>query len=176
MSGNTATVYRTKLTLSGATALNGTSNRTRASNDDVAQVTFNNIGASELTVSTVIVQLSGIALKGDGQNSFDVRLLKGDNEAFGSVTNPSTCTTGIDENNSCSVTFSPAFALSGNASQTVKVRLNSGSFFNATSTGAEGLSVFISATTDVAWNDGTTGSIPLEAGAVPFTLADVTYN
>ena len=180
MSGNVQTVFRTKLTLSGAKVYPGTSatNRNRAQNDNLAQVTFNNIGSDQLTISTVILQFSGLALGGDssatGLPSFAVELLKDDNTALGSASSQSCAP---NETNTCIVTFSPAFILSGNQSQVATIRVNSTNFYNTTSTAqTEGLSVFLSATTSVLWNDGTTGSLPLEASVVPFTILDATYN
>jgi hypothetical protein len=172
VSARTITIYQTKLGLLSAMTIGPSSNRTRNPIDNVAELTFSNNGSNDLTISTVTLQFAGIALRGTNQSStmaFDVSL-----PLFGDSTNPTTCS--ANATNTCSVTFSPAFVLSGNATKKVKVRVDSTNFFNASSSNEEGLSIYIGATTDILWNDGTTGSLPLEASAVPFTIANVTYN
>ena len=172
MSSNAVTVYRTKLMLSGAMALGSTTTRTRQFPDDVAQFTFNNTGSTDqLTVSTVNIKFQGLAVSTG--TTFNVSLLKTDNSAFGNATTQS-C--GPTVANSCTVSFSPSFILSQGAHQDVKVRVDSSTFFNSSTAGEEGVSILINGTTDVLWNDGTTGSIPLEASVVPFPITTVSYN
>ncbi|MDI6820678.1 MAG: hypothetical protein QMD65_00670, partial [Patescibacteria group bacterium] len=165
--GSAMTVYRTKLSLT-ASLLGAATGRSRASVDDLATVNWTANSAYQVLLGTVSIKFNGFAVS-NGSPNFTVDLLKSDGTAFGGSTE--TCSPGAG--NSCSVTFSPQFTISSGATQGTKVRVNSSSFYDVAY--GQGLSVLINAASDIAWNDGVIGGIGLEASAVPFTLANTSY-
>lgn len=167
--GNAQSVYRSKLSMTSS-VLGSTSGRARQAVDDLATVSWTANSGNQVVLSTVTVKFSGQAVS-DGSTAFTVDLLKSDGSALGGATQQ-TCTPGAG--NSCSVTFSPAFTISAGATQASKVRVNSGSFFDAASAN-ESLSVLVNAAGDVLWSDGSTSGITLESSVVPFTIASVQY-
>ena len=169
--GNTATVYRTKISLASA-ADGSTTGRTRVANDDLADLTFTADPAGDLTVKTITLTLSGKAITGiEGNSTTTIDLIDPSTSAeFGGATQQ------IINSGTTSVTFSGInYPVSAGSSKTVKVRVNSTNFGNS----EDSLSVYINAATDFTWNDngqGTGSDANLESTVVPFTVANVSYN
>ncbi len=167
---NTSTVARTKLTLASA-LLGSSSNRTRAAVDDIATMTFTADAGYQATVSTVTLKFSGLAVSNG--TSFSASLIDADtNATWGSSAASGTVTGGAG--NSKSVSFFPNYVLSAGASKSVKVRVDSSGFFDASTQGSQSLSVIVNSEGDLTWSDGTT-SFNLEATVVPFTVVNVSY-
>ena len=172
-SGNTLTIYRTKLSLAAATS-GATSGRPRVANDDIATITFSANAAYQVLLGTVTLKFQGLAIS-SGSTAFNVDLIDTNTNITLGETSADVQSCNPASGNSCSVTFTPVFTISGASSVTAKVRVVSSSFFNSTVAGGESLSAFINAATDVAWNDGTTAGIGLEGTIIPFTITNVSY-
>ncbi len=169
-SGNTVTVYRTKLSLSSA-VLGSSTGRTRVAVDDLATLNFTADSAYQAVVGTVTVKFSGQAVS-NGSTAFTVDLLDANtNSALGSAAQQ-TCTPGAG--NSCSVTFNPSYTVDPGTTKAAKVRVNSSSFYNGSNT-SDSLSALINAASGITFNDGTTSNISIESTVVPFTIANVSY-
>jgi hypothetical protein len=166
-SGNAIKVYRTKL---GVTATTQTGTRSRTATDEVGSVTFSADAAYQATLTSFILRFSGLAVS-NGSTAFTVQVIDKNGENLAG-TSAQTCTPGAG--NSCFVTFSPAYIISAGQSETLKVRINSSSFYDAASTN-EALSVSILNASDVAWSDGTTSGINLQASQAPVSIANLTY-
>jgi len=119
----------------------------------------------------VILKFTGAAVTSGG-TAFTVDLIDANTNSLLGSAAQATCTPG--QGNSCSVTFNPSYTVSAGTSKATKIRVNSSSFTN-TASASDALSILVNATTDVTFNDGTTGSIPLEGTIVPFTVASVSY-
>ncbi|MBI5079267.1 peptidoglycan-binding protein [Candidatus Wolfebacteria bacterium] len=175
VAGNTITTLRSKLTLASA-ALGATSARVRSAIDDLANLTFTADAADPLTVNTVSLTFSGFAVSTG--TSVSVNLIDPSTGSDWNSGSASSCTT---TSNSCTVAFTYTGnnipTISAGTSKTIKIRVNSASFYNAASAG-DGLTVFIntassSATngTAINWGDGsTTNGLNLEATIVPVTV------
>lgn len=167
-SSNTATVARTKLSLS-ATTLGATSGRTRSAVDELATITFTADAGYQVTVNTVSLKFQGMAVSSGTQ--FTVDLIDANtNGAWGSSSQASV-TSG--SGNSGTATFSPQAVVSAGSSKQVKVRVSSTNFFNQ-SQSSDSLSVTVNAAGDVTWSDGTS-NFNLETTVVPFTVTNVSY-
>lgn len=169
--GNTITVLRTKLTLSAAT-LGATSGRSRTAYDDVANLTFNADPAYSATVNTVTLKFQGMAVSTG--TAITANLIDPSTGTDWSSGSSSSCTTA---SNSCSMSFTYTGTniplISG--SKTVKVRVNSSSFYNASQT-SDSMTVSVDAAGSVNWGDGaTTNGLSLQATDVPVVVANVSY-
>ena len=169
--GNAQTVYRTKLSFTSS-LLGSASARTRVAVDDISTINWTANSAFQAVLGTVSIKFSGLAVS-NGATAFTVDLIDSNtNLLLGSATQQ-TCTPGAG--NSCSITFSPQFTISAGSTKATKLRVNSSAFFNAAQT-SESLSALINTnTTDVLWNDGTTGGIGIEATITPFTIVNVSF-
>ncbi|MBI5401389.1 peptidoglycan-binding protein [Candidatus Wolfebacteria bacterium] len=175
VSGNTITTLRSKLTLASA-ALGATSARVRSAIDDLANLSFTADSADPITVNTVSLTFSGFAVSTG--TTVSVNLI---DPSTGTDWNSGSAASCVSTSNSCTVAFtytgSNIPTISAGTSKTVKVRVNSASFYNAASAG-DGLTVFIntassSATngTAINWGDGsTTAGLNLESTIVPVTV------
>jgi len=168
--GNVMTVLQTKLTLASS-LLGAATGRTRVAVDDVATINWTADAADQLTMGTVALKFSGLAVS-NGSTAFGVRIIdSATNSDWGSSASTN-CTPG--SGNSCSVTLGPAFIISKGTTKATKVRVNSTNFFNGANT-SDSMSVTIDAAGDVAWNDGTTAALSLEATVAPFVVVNVSY-
>ena len=170
--GNTQTVLRTKLTLSGAT-LGATSGRTRTAADEVASLTFTADPAYDITVNSVALRFQGVAVSNG--TLISARLIDPSTGSDWSGLGTATCTSVAG--NTCSIVFSFTTipTITAGTSKTVKVRVDSSSFFNAANSG-DSMSVTVNANTDINWGDGsTTNGLNLEAKVVPLTISAVSY-
>lgn len=173
--GNNITTVRSKLTLSAA-SLGATSARVRSAIDDLANLTFTADAADPITVNTVSLTFSGFAVSTG--TTVSVNLIDPSTGADWNNGSASSC---ISTSNSCTIAFTYTAAnipvISAGTSKTIKIRVNSASFYNAASAG-DGLTVFIntassSATngTAINWGDGsTTNGLYLESTIVPITV------
>lgn len=156
------------LTLSNASVITEVApepmHRVRKSLDDIGSFTLAADPAYPVEISSIAITFTGTTLSNGQTFSVELKTLPG--------TSAQTCS---PTSNTCAVTFavSPTYIISGSASKTFKVRVNSTNFYNGV--GTEGLSAYIANATDVAWSDGVTSNIPLEANVVPLTIADVSY-
>ena len=176
VSGNTLTVLRSKLTVSGAT-LGATSGRTRSAIDNVATLTFTADPAYDVTVNTISLKFQGLAVSNG--SAISARLIDPSTGTDWSGLSSATCTSGAG--NSCTVTWTlfggTVPTITQGTSKSVYVRVDSSSFFNGANTG-DSLSVLINSNgaTDVNWGDGTTTiGLTLEAKVVPLSVAALSY-
>jgi hypothetical protein len=171
VTGNTLTVLRTKLTLS-STTLGSTSDRTRTAYDDLATLTFTADPAYSATLNTITLKFQGMAVSTG--TVVTANLIDPGTGADWQSGSSSSCTT---TSNSCSLSFAYTGAniptISG--SKQVKVRVNSGSFYNAAQT-SDSLTVSVDTAASVNWGDSvTTAGLNLEASAVPLVVSSVSY-
>ncbi|MEK7115028.1 MAG: peptidoglycan-binding protein [Patescibacteria group bacterium] len=174
VSGNTQTVLRSKLTVSGAT-LGATSGRTRSAVDNVATLTFTADPAYDVTVNTLTLKFQGLAVSNG--TAINARLIDPSTGTDWSGLTTGTCTTGVG--NSCSVTWTlfggTIPTITQGTSKSVYVRVDSSSFSNGANTG-DSMSILVNAVGDVNWGDGTTTiGLNLEAKVVPLSIASLSY-
>lgn len=183
--GNTQTVLKSKLTLTGA-VLGATTGRVRNAADDVATLTFTADPGGDVVVNTLTLKFQGLAVS-NGIAISTVRLLSGGTDWNSLPAAGSTCTSGAG--NSCSLTFnfaplgnSTSTVISAGTSKTVTLRLDSSSFFNGANTG-DSMSVLVNAAGSLDWGDNgtvnvantTTTGLNLETKVVPLTVGTVSY-
>ncbi len=174
VSGNSITVYKTKLTTSASCMPVGSCGiHTRSSVDEVGKLTFTADASYQAVLSTVSLKFSGLAVS-NGSTAFTVDLIDTATGVALTGASQQTCTPGAG--NSCSVSFSPAYTISAGSSnaKVVIVRINSSSFYDAASTN-EALSVTVNAAGSVLWSDGTSTGISLEATQVPVVVINTSY-
>jgi len=172
--GNQITVLRGKLTLTGAT-LGSTSGRVRTAVDDIGTLTFTAAaGGYDVTVNTVTLKLQGQAVS-SGTAAFNVDLIDSNTGSDWSGLSAQSCNPATGNSCSVSFAFSTIPTITAGSSKTVKVRVDSSSFYDAAST-AESLSTLVSAYDKVNWGDGTTtGGLYLQPTDVPIVVSSVSY-
>ena len=181
VSGNALTVVRSKLTLS-STVIGITSGRARVANDDLATLNFVADSADPITVNTVTLKFQGSAVSIGTTITANLIDTSGNDWNSGSS---ASCITGTQ--NSCSVAFTYTGAniktISAGATESVKVRVQTSSFYDAANS-SDSLSVFINTASSSAvngsgvdWGDGTTtNGLTIEGSVVPVRVADVNFN
>ena len=174
VSGNTLTVLRSKLTVSGST-LGSTSGRTRSAVDNVATLTFTADPAYDVTVNTITLKFQGLAVSNG--TAISARLIDPSTGTDWSGLSSASCTSGAG--NSCTTTWTlfggTVPTITQGTSKSVYVRVDSSSFFNGANTG-DSMSVLVNAVGDVNWGDGTTTiGLNLEAKVVPLAVSSVSY-
>jgi len=168
-SGNAFTVLRTKLGFTSA-ILGSTSGRVRQAVDDIATITWTANAADQLTVNTITLTFTGLAVSTG--TSIVVDLIDADTGTTWGSTNQVTTTT-ISGNTANAVFNAANYIISAGSSKSVKVRVNSSNFYNAAQT-SESMSVVIGTTGAVTWSDGSSAAT-LEQTKVPFTVVNVSY-
>ncbi len=175
--GTAQTVYRTKPSLTSS-VLGAVSSRTRQGVDELANLNFSAsaISGDNLTMNTVTVKFVGGAVT-SGATAFSVQLIDANTNANWGSSAAQTCTP--SGGNSCSVSFAPAFIITGGTTKVVKLRANSSSFTDAANS-VDSLSVIVDAAGQIVWSDGTTGTvtsntITWEAYQIPLSLVNISY-
>jgi len=165
--GLTLTVYATKLGLTSS-LIGPSSSRSRKAADDLATINWTASAAGAVTVGTVTLNFSGLAIS--TASTFAVKILKSDGTTFGGSTQ--TCT---PSSNACLVTFAPGITISKGQTMATKVQVVSTNFYQAASI-TPALSVSFDLVGDIGWSDGVKSNIGLEASLIPYAIMDATYN
>ncbi|MEK7094193.1 MAG: hypothetical protein AAB903_02535, partial [Patescibacteria group bacterium] len=176
--GNTMTVLRTKLTVSGA-GVGTTSGRAKSSVDDLGNITFTADSAGALLLNNITVTFAGSAPSGTAfYGSSQVRLYDPESGiSYSGIAHYGTSIT-YDLNN---------YAVSAGSSKTFRVRINSnlaaggGTTAMAQAGVSQSLTALINAGADVTYTDALFGGTPgitlptTGFGAPPISINSVTY-
>ena len=173
-------VYRTKPTLTSS-VLGATTGRKRVAVDqvdEIARMTWSANFADDLTINTVRIKFSGLAVA-NNTPSFDVWLVDANTNANWGVSGKQACVPAVG--NQCFVTFSPARRITRGTSSNAKLWVKSTLFNNSLNTRntSDSLSASIESSTDILWSDGTTTGIswdPSNGGlGFPIIQSTVSY-
>ncbi|MDP2638647.1 MAG: peptidoglycan-binding protein [Candidatus Azambacteria bacterium] len=202
---NAVTVIRTKLSVTAPTGLVTTSSHPRSSNDTVAYFDFTADSANSVVINTVTMKLGGATLATLTIKLIDADTgtAWGSTLAAGQTLGINTTLGVTATNGTSSVSFSPAYTLTAGATKRVKVVTNTNGL-TSTAGNTSGSVVQMSIDTDtsgttslvdadgnaaavncltgaemtcnaIGWNDGTSGSLNLEAKVLPIYAPSISY-